>query len=197
VVTTVEPAVLAHYEAAVAGATAIAAHLPRLRELALGCDLAIEFGVKRAASSAALLIGAERVISYDIVPTKEARRLHEAARARWDYRIEDSRYAAVTPCDLLFVDSLHTYDQMDAELARHAHAVDRYLVCHDTITFGSFGAFGETGRHAWAYQVGQSCPASSLGIRPAIDALMIRDPSWQIVAHYTDSHGLLVLERRS
>jgi hypothetical protein len=39
-------------------------------------------------------------------------------------------------------------------------------------------------------------PTDALGIRPAIDELLIRDPSWRIVAHYTDSHGLLVLERR-
>jgi hypothetical protein len=39
-------------------------------------------------------------------------------------------------------------------------------------------------------------PLTALGIRPAIDDLMIRDPSWRIVARYTDSHGLLVLERR-
>ena len=35
----------------------------------------------------------------------------------------------------------------------------------------------------------------ALGIRPAIDQLLMRDPSWRIMAHYLDSHGLLVLSR--
>ncbi|HET9270558.1 MAG TPA: hypothetical protein VFO31_20415 [Vicinamibacterales bacterium] len=193
--TAVEPGLQAHYAAACAKPTAIQPHLPRLRDLAAGCDLVVEFGVKKAASSSALLLGAERVISYDLVPTPEARLLHAATRDRWDYRIGDSRYAPVTDCELLFVDSLHTYEQCRDELARHADAVSQFLVFHDTITFGSIGAQGESGQHRWIYTPGTPCPAAALGIRPAIDELMIRDPSWRIRAHYTDSHGLLVLER--
>lgn len=191
-----EAAIVAHYQAACLKGTAISAHLPRLRDLAVGCTVAQEFGVKRGASSAALLLGAESVISYDIEPTKEARELARLVGPRWSYRIEDSRAALPTPCELLFVDSLHTYAQCRAELQRHADSVSRWLVFHDSITFGSVGAYGETGRQVWTYQVGQSVPQTCLGIRPAIDELMARDPSWQIRAHYTDSHGLLVLERR-
>ena len=137
-----EAIVVAHYEAAVARGSAISAHLPRLRDLALGCEVAQEFGVKKAASSAALLLGAERVVSYDIVPTHEARRLAQEVGPRWSYRIQDSRLAAPTPCDLLFIDSLHTFAQVAAELNRHADSVRRWLVFHDTITFGSIGAEG-------------------------------------------------------
>lgn len=185
-----------HYERACAAHTAMSPHLPRLRHLARGLELAQEFGVKRAASSAALLLGAEHVISYDIVETKEARALEQAAGTRWSYCLQDSRVAPVTPCELLFIDSLHTFAQLDAELRRHAESVRRWIVFHDTVTFGSIGAEGETGRHLWTYTPGASVPAGALGIRPAIDALMARDPTWYIRAHYTDSHGLLVLERR-
>jgi hypothetical protein len=192
----IEPAVRIHYAQACAGASAMAPHLPRLAALAAGCRLAVEFGVKRAGSSAALLMGAEYLTSYDIVPTPEARRLQASAPSRWEYRIGDSRTAPVERCDLLFIDSLHTYEQMRAELARHADAVGRYLVCHDTITFGSVGAAGESGRPCWTpTAVGEAVPREALGIRLAVDELMARDRSWQIAAHYPDSHGLLVLER--
>jgi len=176
--------------------SAIAAHLPRLRQLARGAALAVEFGVKCGASTTALLLGAERVISYDISQTPEAQDLQALAGDRWSYRIQDSRVATIPDCDLLFIDSQHSYDQMIAELMQHADQVQRWLVCHDTITFGSIAAIGETGRHAWTYQPGQSVPFEALGIRPAIDALMISDPTWHLAAHYTESHGLLVLERR-
>jgi len=174
---------------------AITAHLPRLRGLAAHCERIVEFGVKSGASSSALL-ACPLVISYDLVPTHEARELQQAAGSRWDYRLQDTRTAPIEPCDLLFVDSLHTYDQVHAELTRHADAVRRWLVFHDHLTFGSIGANGETGKHLWTYQPGQSVPMNALGIRPAIDNLMIRDRSWAVRSSYTDSHGLLVLERQ-
>jgi len=182
------------YERHCAAGTAISPHLPRLRALADGCDLAVEFGVKRGASSCALLLGAKRVVSFDVVATPQARELEKIAGDRWDYRLEDSRTADVPECDLLFIDSLHTFDQVHAEL-EHAGKVRRTLVFHDTVTFGSIGAHGETGDHLWQYKRGQSVPLQALGIRPAIDDLMVRCPEWRIAAHYVDSHGLLVLCR--
>lgn len=185
------------YRTHCATGTAIAAHLPRLRELASRDEVsvAVEFGVKRGASSCALLLGGAFVLSYDIAETREARALEALAGERWHYVMGDSLGADFSECDLLFVDSQHDYAQCKAELEAHANKVAHYLVFHDTITFGSIGARGETGEQAWQYRKGLSCPENCLGIRPAIDELMIRDPSWRIEAHYTDSHGLLVLRR--
>jgi hypothetical protein len=188
-------AIEAIYAKHCAARTSTSIHLPRLRALADGCDVAVEFGVKRGASASAMLLGADRVVSFDLVASLEARELKRVAGDRWDYRIEDSRTADVPECELMFSDSLHTYAQCKAELEAHADKARRYLVFHDTLTFGSVGANGETGEQLWAYRRGESVPIQYLGIRPAIDELMIRDPSWHIVAHYTDSHGLLVLQR--
>jgi hypothetical protein len=189
------PAIEALYVEHCASGSAMAAHLPRLRELATDCDLAVEFGVKRGASTTALLLGAQRVLSYDILATPQAKALERLAGDGWTYRLADSRTAKIPSCDLLLVDSLHTYAQVKAELDAHADTVQRYLIFHDTITFGSIGADGETGRHLWTYTPGHSVPTSALGIRPAIDELMMRDPTWRILSHATLSHGLLVLAR--
>jgi hypothetical protein len=151
--------------------------------------------VKGGASSSALLLGASQVWSYDIKETPKARRLAAIAGGRWHYIIADSLKVEIPPCDLLFIDSLHTFAQCDAELRQHASYVTRFLVFHDTLTFGSVGADGETGRQQWAYQAGVSVPEQCLGIRPAIDALMIRDRSWRIAYSSPRSHGLLILER--
>jgi hypothetical protein len=179
-----------------AGNTAISPHLPRLRALAEGAAVAVEFGVKRGASSSALLMGAAEVVSYDVVATPEARQLETIAGERWQYRVEDSRGANVPGCDLLFIDSLHDYEQCSAELSAHGNKASRYLVFHDTQTFGAVGADGETGKHKWTYVPGRgSVPLNCLGIRQAIDEFMIANPAWRIVAAYPDSHGLLVLQR--
>lgn len=174
----------------------MALHLPRIRALAEGLDLCVEFGVKHGASSSALLMGAKRVLSFDLVQSPRADALRLIVGERWDYRIADTRTVDIPPCDLLLVDSLHTYDQVKQELDRHADKVRRFLIFHDVITFGSIGADGETGKHLWTYTPGQSVPPWALGIRPAIDQLMMGDPSWIIHAIYPDSHGLLVLTRR-
>lgn len=184
------------YRAHCAANTAMSPHLPRLAALAEGLSLAVEFGVKRGASSSALLLGANRVISYDIAPTPEAKQLAEIVGDRWSYRIEDSRAAAVPECDLLFVDSQHDYEQCSAELVAHGNKARRWLVFHDTSTFGVVGANGETGKHKWTYVAGKgSVPLDCLGIRQAIDEHMIANPHWVIHAAYPDSHGLLVLRR--
>ena len=185
------------YQQYCAGVTAIAPHLPRLRALARGLDGVIEFGVKRGASSTAWLLSARHVTSYDTVESLEARQLESIVDGRWTYRIQSSLEATAQFCDLLFIDSLHTFAQTDAELRRHADLVKCYLVFHDTITFGVVGASGNSGRQSWNHSqhVGQSVPTAHLGIRPAIDDLMVRDASWRIMEHSPLSHGLLVLKR--
>ncbi len=173
-----------------------ACHLPRLRQYATGCDLAIEFGTRHGASASALLLGARRVISYDLEDSAHLPALARAAGARWTFRQQDTREAPVTPCELLFLDSRHTYAHLAAELARHAKAVTRWLIFHDTMTFGSIGAAGESGCPSFQLGRGETIPRSEYGIRLAIDELQIRDPSWRLVAHHPESHGLLILERR-
>jgi hypothetical protein len=185
------------YAQHLAAGYAMSFHMPHLRTLAEGLEQAVEFGVNRGCSSAALLAGGVgHLLSYDIrVKTPAALALEVAAGARWDYRIGDSRTGAIPPCDLLLVDSLHTYAQVEAELAHAADQVRRWLIFHDSISFGSVGANGETGHWVWSGDR-PPIPATAIGIRPAIDALMIRDDSWRIASHETASHGLLVLERR-
>ena len=174
-----------------------APHLPRLREYATGCDLAIEFGTRHGASASALLLGARHVISYDLQTSLHHPALVRAAGDRWEFRQQDTLTAPVTPCELLFLDSRHTYAHLAAELARHTGVVARWLIFHDTMTFGSIGADGESGSPGFQLTRGAQIPRAHYGIRLAIDELQIRDPSWHLIAHHPESHGLLILERRS
>lgn len=171
-------------------------HLSRLRALADGAPLAIEFGVRRGASSSALILGAQHVISYDIVETPEAKRLQAIAGDRWEYHVSSSLTAPIQPCDLLFIDSLHTFRQCDAELRRHADAVSRWLVFHDSVWRGTLGERTKDIDRRRIIDSNDKIRLDALGIRPAIDDLMLRDPSWYIAAAYHESCGLLVLERR-
>ncbi len=173
----------------------ISPHLETLLDLASGYKVVCEFGVQRGSSSSALLLGAEEVYSYDIKETARARELKNIVGGRWHYTIKSTLDIRIPECEMLFIDSLHTYDQCSRELALHSSRVSHRLVFHDTITFGSVGAMGETGNQSWTYRRGIPVPPEHLGIRPAIDKMMINDPSWKIEAHYVNAHGLLVLRR--
>lgn len=172
-----------------------APHLSRLRQYATGCDLAIEFGTRHGASASALLLGARHVISYDLEDSAHLPALARAAGDRWEFRQQDTLTAPVTPCELLFLDSRHTYAHLSAELLRHADAVSRWLIFHDTMTFGSIGADGESGCPGFQLTRGVQIPRAHYGIRLAIDELQMRDPTWRLAAHHPESHGLLVLCR--
>lgn len=175
--------------------TASAFHLPTLRRLAEGCELCVEFGCKHGASACALLLGSKRVISVDVVRTPQADRLRDIAGDRWEYRIANTLATDIPECDLLFVDSLHTYKQTRGELARHGHKAKKRIVFHDTMTFGCVGARGETGDQSWHYRPGRSVPFEHLGIRQAIDEFMMMHVDFHIEEAHWESHGLLVLRR--
>jgi len=174
-------------------------HLPRLLKLASECEIVCEIGVSTGRSSSALILGAKyKVFSVDMNFTSQARELEAFAEDKWRYIISKSVLAPLPNCDMLFIDGEHTYYALNSELRRFADKAKKYLVFHDTITFGSFGAKKETGTFLVDPNTVPTNPlqdAEGLGIRPAIDELMIRDPSWKIKAHYVDCNGLLVLER--
>lgn len=148
-------------------------HLETIRYYASLCKHVTELGVERGWSTSALLAsGAKTVRSYDVVRQPEVNLLEEAARiAGVDFRfiLEDSRDAIIEPTDLLFVDTDHTYDQVDQELARHKDKVARFLVFHDIVSYP--------------------------GIIPAI-TLHCSD-EWRVLEWLEYQHGLAVLERKA
>jgi hypothetical protein len=191
------PALQTLFEGHAARETAISAHLGRLRHIASDCTSVTEFGMRKGASTCAFLLAARSVLSIDNKPVADAvNTLKRLAGDAWRFIPGDTTQIDPIPeCDLLFIDADHTFTSVHAELTRHADRARQWLIFHDTITFGSVGADGESGRQRWQYSPGATVPIDALGIRPAIDHLMIRDPSWRIYAHYLDSHGLLVLRR--
>ena len=77
----------------------------------------------------------------------------------------------------LFIDTWPVCEQLETELSRHSVRVRRYLVMHDTVTFGETGEDG------------------TRGLIPALRAFLVDHPEWKIVAEYANSHGLIVIRR--
>lgn len=178
-------------EARKADTLAIGPHLDYLAEMARGL-VVVELGVKRGASSAAFLKSCAKLISYDIKTTCQAEQL-KLICPEWNFRLMDSVSEEAFQHDLLFIDTVHTLNQVKDELCHWGRWCRKYIIFHDTITFGSIGADGESGKQLWQYKVGESVPHDALGIRPAIDYFMISNPRWKIEASFVYGHGLLVL----
>lgn len=156
-------------------------HMDQLRRLAAQCDHVTEFGTRTGASTTAILTGLEdggggTLISYDKEQTRFAPAPSDSVT--WTFHQADTReLPPIAPTDLLFIDTLHTYDQVAAEL-KHADEVSAFIVLHDTIMFGSMGEKGQR------------------GITPAIyDFLAEECDSWRVFQHYPSTWGMLVLQR--
>ena len=164
-------------------ATDINEHLPMLYYLAQQCDHVTEFGVRTGASTLAFLHGLQgrpaTLRSYDINDQYGVQdSLTRWTRVEWTFSICSTlSITRIEPTDLLFIDTLHNYDQVRQELALHGESARRWIVFHDTETFGTVGDDG--GR----------------GINQAITEWLEAKPEWRIVYRTHRNNGLTVIER--
>jgi hypothetical protein len=115
-------------------------HLPILEEYSRKCITVTEMGVRTGVSTVALAMGHPKyMISYDVNPVSADLVKMLQREIRFVFEQQSSLEADIEPTDMLFIDTFHTYDQLYAELIRHQTKVKKYLVFHDTHTFGMSG----------------------------------------------------------
>ena len=177
----VHPELAAAYQRACTTVSDIHQHLPTLYRYASCCRHVTEFGTRTGVSTLALLRAVpERLVAYDLYRHPEVDRLEELARLQhvdFSFRQADTRCVDLEPTDLLFIDTFHARDQLETELAAAGAKVRRYLIFHDTETYGDHGEDGGE------------------GIWPAIAAFVRRYPTWCLLEHFSVNHGLSVLWR--
>lgn len=170
------------FEQALAQPSDIQGHLNYLYRLASTVEHITEFGTRSAQSTCAFLYARpKRLLCYDLDRSERIATLEGAARewaVDFAFHQADVLTVEIEPTDLLFIDTWHVEQQITEELRRHADRARRYLVFHDTETFG---LQGETAGHA--------------GIWPAIAAFVRQNPQWLLLHHFPHSNGLTVLSR--
>lgn len=115
-------------------------HLPTLKKYAEKSERIVELGVRGMVSTWALLAGRPRWMrSYDIVHPLahggDVLATLDAANQEgidWDFVLRSSLEVDLPEHEFLFVDTLHTYDQLKAELERHQGKVTKFIAMHDT-----------------------------------------------------------------
>lgn len=157
-------------------------HFPTLRSYAAQSRDVTEMGVRSVCSSWALLMGRPaKMRSYDIKRTPEMDELERLGAQVCDFKllIADVLAVEIDETDFLFIDTLHTYRQLRAELFRHAPRVRRWIALHDTETFGTCGE-----------------DKQEPGLAHAIEEFIDVHPEWSVLERYSNCNGLTVLGRR-
>lgn len=158
-------------------------HLGLLHGLARGCEKVVELGFRTGVSTSAFLAAGAEVWSFDI--DYEGCRPHvRALAARYPdtfvWKHGDSREVEIPECDLLFIDTDHTYDTTLLELEKHERFVSTWIALHDTASFGRK----------------DRPPGKGLGVMTAIDTFLeMPGGYWKQWLHLPNCNGLTLLKR--
>ncbi len=176
-----------HYNRQCSTASDINEHLPVLKKYSTECSHITEMGVRWVVSTYAFIAGFPKtLISIDIVHPdgyregfiEEIEKLAADNKVNFKFKLGNTLDIDIDETDLLFIDTLHTYDQLKAELAKHGNKSRKYIILHDTVTFGERGENGQS------------------GLLPAMSEFIAENPHWQVWEHFTNNNGLTVLKRK-
>ena len=167
-------------------------HQLAINELASGCEHITEFGVRNVVSTWALLAARpKRLVCYDIhdCPVGDVAEAAPDSGTDFSFSVADVLSIDIEQTDMLMIDTLHTYHQLLSELSRHAGRVRRWIVMHDTETFGLVD------EHIY-YPSSPQENHGKTGLVAAIDDFLASDSSWERKRVYTHNNGLTVLGKR-
>src|SRR3990167_3186410 len=152
-------------------------HLPVLKDYASKAESIVELGVREMVSTWALLAGRPKeMLAVDIVYPKqfnvrEVEELCEKEGIDFKFTLGDSLKIDLPKCDLLFIDTIHTYEQLSKELKRHGNKVNKFIILHDTT----------------------SCEEELL---PVVNEFLESNPRWAVDKVYKNNNGITILKKK-
>lgn len=156
---------------------------PIFRSYAEKCEHITEFGVRGVFSTYGFLVSRPlRMVSYDIEYSPNIQEAYdESKKAGINFQFIHNNVldVVIEPTDLLFIDTKHTYSQLKSELNKHANKVNKYILVHDTESFGEKGEDG------------------GLGEKQAIQEFLQEHTEWTVDRHIKESNGLTILARKN
>ena len=176
-------------------------HLPTIKEYSIGCDTIIEMGVRSPVSTFALLAGRpKKLTSIDILHpsnfpggSQELSLAYELAieeNIEFTFLQNDSLTYNIDECDLLLIDTWHTYRQLISELITHNDNVKKYIILHDTTTYAVEDEAN------WAHSPEPNFVGEyKQGLWTAVEDFIQHYPQWIIEKKYTNNNGLTILKR--
>ena len=160
--------------------TDINQHLPLLHKLANEVNHVTEFGVRDGQSTRAFLAADCILRSYDLYIEQNVKKLFDLATASSldkQYIQGSSLDVVIERTDLLFIDTDHNYNQLKKELYLHNSYVSKYIVMHDTTTYGG------------------PSQGDPIGLLAAVMEFLADYNDWRVKYHTHHNNGLTILER--
>lgn len=174
-------------------------HIETLYKYALESNNITEMGVRFVSSTWAFLnANSKKIISYDI-SYHNKKLIDEVINIAKEYNINYSFVQAdvlnieIEQTDLLFIDTLHTYNQLSNELKKHHSKVNKFIILHDTETFGQVDEL----IYAHGSDVIKNTNAFKTGLMNAVNDFLESEngESWKIKEIFKNNNGLCILER--
>jgi hypothetical protein len=162
-------------------------HLPVLKRYSEECEYITEMGVRTVVSTYAFLMGKPtKLISIDIVPIEQygidrndLKNLAKENNIDFEFVVGDTTLIEIKETDLLFIDTLHRYNQLKTELAMHADKAKKYIILHDTTSYAYVGEDIQNDRGLW----------------PAVEEFLNQNANWIIHEKFENNNGLTILKR--
>jgi hypothetical protein len=172
----------------------IVQHIETLYRYSLRCNHITEMGVRGVVSSWAFLIARpKKLISYDInqCPVDELSKCAKEINVEFEFKIADTGHpdTVIENTDLLFIDTWHIYAQLKQELSLHSPKVNKYIIMHDTASFGFTGVEAEN------YEGYVKRDPDNRGLWPAIEEFLEDNPNWILKERFYNCNGLTILEK--
>jgi len=189
----------------------IAEHVPTLVEYGQKCSTITEFGVRYGWSSRSFLFAKPKnLLSVDLYfwdsvsqcgepgpltltdppGNNQFLRYKKLYEGTVDYNFiqgDTLKIDVIDETDLLFIDTLHHKYCLLNELERHGNQAKRYIILHDTVTFGLLGQ----NEYMPELPLGKGT-----GLIYALQEWLPKNPHWKVTEHYINNNGLTIMERR-
>tara|TARA_R110000868_G_scaffold5867_5_gene34228 strand:- start:6047 stop:6655 length:609 start_codon:yes stop_codon:yes gene_type:complete len=180
-------------------------HLPILKRYAEECDHITEMGVRWVVSTFAFAVAKPNTfVSIDIIDPRSdfenwnsfwqsGQKLNDIIQycaennVNYSFVLGDTTKITINETDLLFIDTLHEYEQIKKELHLHGNKSRKYIIFHDTECFKF--------RNERNPDVYGKSNEDKLGIVPAIEEFLQLNPHWKVHEVFTNCNGLTVLKR--
>lgn len=166
-------------------------HLPTFRELAKECNHITEMGVHEGRSTRGFLVEDVILRCYDVIMYDAFKKVYDIAKNEGKDIIFYNKSVLdveIEETDLLFIDTHHNYEHLIRELKLHSPKVKKYILMHDTQTFGTKPENNPLCIQHGGYK-------SDKGLLPALIEFMIENPNWKFKMHKTNNNGLTLIEK--
>jgi hypothetical protein len=172
-------------------------HLEVLVKYASQCEHITEFGIRSGNSTKAFLYSKPKFYrGYDIGKGENDDLLQSLAKEnKIDFKIiyDSTLNIIIEDTDLLFIDTYHCFSQIIQELFLHGRKVKKYIIFHDTVSYGTFDEGHCKNCYHPIYLNNDHFP--TFGIMPAINLFMNETKMFREVENLKTSSGLYIIEK--